>query len=143
VDRVALSEAVDPSDPLLKPVRIEGDVVVDNATALFLEVDSLACCVGREQNADRVAMRGSLEGRFQVLAVGVVHLAIEQPKPIAAEPAGIQEAGEPYLGIDVFSEDDNALITPEAVWPTDPIELLDEPLRLAVGRSNLVPGPGS
>ena len=90
-------------------------------------------------------MRGSLQAAFKCSRWVSSISRLSNPKPIAPlEPAvGIQEAGEPYLGIDVFSEDDNGLITPEAVWPTDPIELLDEPLRLAVGRSNLVPGPGS
>ncbi len=46
VDRAGLAEAVDAADALLEPVRVERDVVVDDAAAVGLQVDALAGAVG-------------------------------------------------------------------------------------------------
>ena len=48
----ALAVAVDAAVALLEPVRVPGDLVVDQLRAVVLEVDALGRRVGREQDAD-------------------------------------------------------------------------------------------
>ena len=91
VHRAGLAEAVDAADALLEPVRIERNVVVQDAAAVGLQVDALAGGVGGEQDADRVARRWRLEGGLEVFAGGGVHPAVQQAKSVAAEASRIEQ----------------------------------------------------
>ena len=54
-----LAVPVDAADPLLKLVRVERDVVVDQPVAVLVQVDALAGRVGGQQDADLVLVAGS------------------------------------------------------------------------------------
>ena len=65
-----LAVAVDAADPLLEPVGVERDVVVDQAVAVRLQVDALAGGVGGQQDADRcLAWVGSLNSARMISRV--------------------------------------------------------------------------
>lgn len=80
VDRVPLAVAIDPPDPLLQPVRVERDVVVDHPVAVPLRVNTLTGAVGGEQDAYGIAIRGRLERFLQMVALDGVEAAVQQPE---------------------------------------------------------------
>ncbi len=61
VARLGLADPVDPPEPLLDPVRVPGQVVVDHQVGA-LEVDALARRIGRDEDDDRGIV---LEGRLR------------------------------------------------------------------------------
>ena len=86
---VLLAVAVDAADALLQPVRVERDVVVDQAVAVALQVDALAGGVGGEQDADRVLGRVGLERQPQLLALVGGHAAVQlRDVRVVHSPAG-------------------------------------------------------
>jgi hypothetical protein len=72
-----LAVAVDATDPLLQPVRVERDVVVDQAVAMALQVNALAGGVGGQQDADGVLGRVGLERQPQLLALVAGDAAVQ------------------------------------------------------------------
>jgi hypothetical protein len=131
--RRALAVAVDAAVALLQAVGIPGDLVVDEAVAVALEVDAFAGGVGGEQDADGRVLGVELESGFDALAVIGVLRAVEEFQAVAfLEAAGGQVVMEPLLGVAVFGEDNDALLVPTAVGPDHVFEPFQKLVRLAV-----------
>jgi hypothetical protein len=81
--RRALAVAVDAAVALLQAVGVPGDLVVDEAVAVALEVDAFAGGVGGEQDADGRVLGVELESGFDALAVIGVLRAVEEFQAVA------------------------------------------------------------
>ena len=103
--------AVDAAVALLQAVGIQVDLIVDEAMATALEVDTFAGGVGREEDADGRILGIKLESGFDPLAVVSVLRAVEEFQPVAflEAPCG-QVVVKPLLGVAVLGEDDDALL---------------------------------
>ena len=113
-----LTVSVDAAVALFQAVGVPGDLVVDKAVAVALEVDAFAGGVGGKQDADRRVLGIKLEGGLDALAVIGVLRAVEEFQTVALlETAGGQVVMEPLLGVAVFGEDDDAFLVPLTVGP--------------------------
>ena len=112
----------------------ELNVVMQDASAVRLEVDALAGGVGGQQDAHRVAGGRSLEGGLEVLTGSGVHPAVQQAERVAPEATGVEQTRQPGLGVAVLGEDDDPLVVPLAVGPAQRHELGDQAFRFAVRR---------
>ena len=129
-----LAVAVDAADPLLEPVRVERDVVVDQAVAVALQVDALAGGVGGEQDADRVLGRVGLERQPQLLALVGGDAAVQLRRSRAGHALLAQQRGKPELRVAVLGEHDHALVGPvPPSGPADSPEVGDQLAGLRVG----------
>lgn len=100
---------------------------------LPLQVDPLPGRVGGEEDAHRIAVRSGLERCLQVLAPAPVHPAVKQAELAPAEPAGVEDVGQPVQGVDVLGEHDDAVVR---------VSLADRPKRLDQRHSLAVCGVG-
>ena len=114
----ALAVAIDAAVALLEPVRVPGDLVVDQLRAVVLEVDALGRRIGGEQDANVGLIRPGLEGGLDLLALVLRHAAEqEEQSVVASEAARGEQLEQPLLGRAVLGEDDDALVGPFAVRP--------------------------
>ena len=128
-----LAVPVDAAVALLQAVRVPGDLEVDHAGAVVLEVDALGGGVGGQQDADGTPLGVGLERRLDPLPVLRVHAAVHRHQPVAAgEPLGGEDALQPVLGGPVLGEDDDPLVGPLAAGPDVLVEPADQPLGLGV-----------
>src|SRR5439155_3228489 len=67
--RTRLELAIDAAVALLHPARVPGHIEVKEVMAMALEVEPLAGCVGRDQDADRMLPRVGGEGALDLLAL--------------------------------------------------------------------------
>jgi hypothetical protein len=105
--RRALAVAVDAPVSLLEPVRVPGDLVVEHAVAVALEVDAFARRVRRKKDPNRRLRRIGLERGLDPAPLRSVHAAIEELHPLALrETAGGEEVEEGVLRVAVLGEDD-------------------------------------
>ena len=130
---VLLAVAVDAADPLFEPVRVERDVVVDQAVAVALQVDALAGGVGGQQDADRVLGRVGLERQPQLLALVAGDAAVQLRDVRGVHALLTQQRGKPALRVAVLGEHDHALVRPVPVRPADTPEVGDQLAGLRVG----------
>jgi hypothetical protein len=145
----ALAVAVDAAGALLHAAGVPGDLVVDEAGAVVLEVDALGRGVGGEEDARPGDLGTGLEGGLDGLALIGGHAAVEREQAIVGgETLGREQAEQPVLGGAVLGEDDDALgrggdaVGPGAVRAEGAAQPVDEGARLAVGAAAGALGPG-
>ena len=107
---LALAVAVDAAHPLLQPVGVPGDVVVEEDVA-DLEVDPLARRLRGHQDLDRALAEALLgvEPRTGLVARAGLHPAVDGPDREAPVP---EPADEMVEGVAELREDEQALVGP-------------------------------
>jgi hypothetical protein len=141
LDGLGLAVPVQPADPLLQPVGVERDVVVDDPVAVQLQVDALAGAVVPEQDPDQVTVRRGLERVLDALPERIVHPAVQQAQAVPAQALGVEPGLERLLGVPVLGEDDDALVVPRRVGPAGLLQPGDQPFGLGVGPVGVGAGP--
>ena len=105
---LGLADAVDAAKPLLDPVRIPGQVVVDHQVRAALKVDAFAgCIVGDHDADDGIAVEGCDRGASRFAG----DAAMDDDDAIRPD-GGRNLLLKVFQGISRFSEDDD--LAPEA-----------------------------
>ena len=130
---LSLAVAVDASHPLLQAGGVEGDVEVDQAVAVGLQVDALASGVGGHEDAHVLLGWIGVEACPDVLSLLGGGGAADDRQPLAVALLA-QDRDDPVEGVRVLGEDDDPLIGPRAsVGPADGVEHGHEGLEAGVG----------
>ncbi len=106
---------------------------MNQAVAMPLKIDAFAGGVGGEQNADRRVLGIELEGGFDALPVVGILRAVKQFQAVTfLKAARSKMVMEPFLGVAVLGEDDDALLVPVAIRPDHGFEPFHELVCFAV-----------
>ena len=129
-----LTVAIHAAIALLHAVGVPGNLEVDQAGAVVLQVDAFGGGIGGEQDAHRGFLGVGLEGGLDRFALVVRHAAVDHHQPaVRGEALAGQQVEQPFLGGAVFGEDDDALFVPLAAGAQGLFQPVDEGLGLAVG----------
>ena len=109
---LALPVTVDTPVALLHHVGVVGDLQVDEAVAVVLQVDTFGGRIGGEQDADGGILGGCLEGRFDGLTLVLSESSMEQTESFAAEAVAGEDLVHPLVRGAVFGEQDHPAIVP-------------------------------
>ena len=101
---VGLTDAVDTPEPLLDAVRVPRQVVVDQQVGVLVEVDTLACCVGRDQEDAALVLLERLLGLLAVLALSA---AVDRNHSVVSAEMLRQAHHQIVKGVPVLREDDH------------------------------------
>lgn len=145
-----LAVAVDAAVALLQAGGREGNLHVDHAVAVALQVDALAGGVGGQQDAQGPHRRVVLELGLDALPGQRVHAAVEQGQAlslVAGQAPGSHQLLQVRLGVAVLAEHDHPLVVPPALAGVVGLRAglrqpVQEPLRLGVGPPPGGSGPG-
>ena len=130
---LTLAVAVDAPHPLLQAGRVEGNVEVDQAVAVGLQVDALAGGVGGHEDAHVLLSGVGVESRPDVLALIGVGGAADDRQALAVALLA-QNRDDPVEGVRVLGEDNDPFIGPCApVGSADGVEHGHEGLEAGVG----------
>src|SRR5208337_1747247 len=108
---LGLADAVDATEALLQAVRIPGQVVVDHKVSA-LQVDSLAGCVGGEEDLDFLVMRERLLGLAPILAADA---AMNDDDCLGPSNECSYAFGKIVQGVAMLGEDDELAPMPVGV----------------------------
>ncbi len=131
--RRRLAVPVDAAVALFQPVRVPGDLPVQQPVAVVLKVDALAGRVGGEQDPHRVEVRGIAEDLADAVALVVVHTAVEAGDPLGGVTGADEPVTQPALGVAIFGEDDDPLVVPLPAGADDRVEPVAHSVELRVG----------
>ena len=79
-----LAMPIDPAVALLHDVGIVGNLDVDQAIAVVLQIDAFGRGIGGEQDANIGILRIRLECGFDLLALFLIHAAMNDPETVSA-----------------------------------------------------------
>ena len=110
-----LAMSIDPAVALLHDVRIVGNLDVDQAIAVVLQVDAFGRGVGGEQDTNIGILRVRLECGFDLLPLFLIHAAMNDPETVSAISVRGEDLMKPLMRRAVFGEKDDAAVVPLAV----------------------------
>ncbi len=140
----ALAVAINTPVALLKPVGVPGNFVVDEASAVVLQVYPLGGGVRGEQDAHLCVPGIGLEGGLDGLALFGAHAAVQRQQASGrCQPLAFQQIVQPLLGGTVFGKDNHAPARPHAARFDRLVQPGNEPGRLAIGAHTRAGGPGA
>ena len=106
---------------------------MDDPVAVVLEVDALACRVGREQDADKRLLRVGLERRLDRRSLVSVHSSEQQLSAASfCQPLCREEVEQPLLRVAVLGEHDHPLVVPDSTRPARLLDQVEQRQRLRI-----------
>src|SRR5262249_26075078 len=107
-----LPVAVDSAVALLQPVRVPGNLPVEQTVAMGLQIDSLAGSIRGQQDPHRIQLWRLLEHRLDALPLRLILAAVKQGDALRRYPGTEQSLVQPPWGIAVLGENDHTFIGP-------------------------------
>jgi hypothetical protein len=141
-----LAVSIDPAISLLHDVGIVGNLDVDQAIAVVLQIDAFGRGIGGEQDTNIGIFRIRLKCGFDLLALLLIHAAMNDPETISAIPVRSEDLMKPLMCRAVLGEEDDAAVVPLAVRPqVGPDPLDNRPafrIRFVTGALSPIAHPG-
>jgi hypothetical protein len=110
-----LAVSIDPTVALLHDIGIVGDLNVDQAIAVVLQINSFRRGVGGEQDADIGILRIRLECGFDLFPLFLIHAAMNDAETVSAVSVRSEDLLKPLMRRAVLGEKDDAAVVPLAV----------------------------
>ena len=113
-----LAVTIDAAVALLQTVGVPRNLIVDEAVAVALEIDTFAGRIRSEQDADRRVLGVVLERRLGALAILRILRAVQEFYPAIGNETAVREnTMKPLLGVPIFRENDHAFAVPLSLRP--------------------------